>query len=82
MHGLTQSLLLSELFDEILKPQLATAFWESINENDPRLQMIYKEANLQRNYLCHAIPIWLHGDGVEFVDGRSIMTLSWAQLLT
>ena len=50
-------------------------------KDDPRLQLLFKEAGLGWNDLQTAIPCWPHGDGVEYVDGRSLVVYSFGSAL-
>ena len=71
----------TELFDYFFQPKLVESFWQNIRQDDPRRLMLFQEAGLQQNDLPHVIPLWIHGDGVEFVDGHSLMTLSFGSVL-
>ena len=70
-----------ELFDDMFKPSLVKSFWQGIRDDDPRLNILFNESCLKQNDLEYTIPLWLHGDGVEFVDGRSLMALSFGSIL-
>lgn len=70
-----------ELFEDMFKPSLVKSFWQGIRDDDPRLEILFKESCLKQNDLEFTIPLWLHGDGVEFVDGRSLMSLSFGSIL-
>ena len=65
----------------MFKPSLVKSFWQGIRNDDPRLETLFKESCLKQNDLEFTIPLWLHGDGVEFVDGRSLMSLSFGSIL-
>eukprot|EP00438_Fugacium_kawagutii_P002866 Skav222160 [mRNA] locus=scaffold3048:43996:45267:- [translate_table: standard] len=49
--------------------------------HDPRLQALEREAGITRAVLHNCIPLWLHGDGVEYVDGRSLQVFSFGSVL-
>ena len=51
-------------------------FWQGLKKDDPRLW----EAGLEKSCHNNTIPIWVHGDGVEF-STDSLMTFSWGPSL-
>jgi hypothetical protein len=57
------------------------AFWDSLDENDPRLYNHPMKAN--PDWKGRAIPIALHGDGASFVkkNHNSLLVVSWRSLL-
>ena len=71
----------TELFEYFFQPKLVASFWQNIRQDDPRRLLLFQETGLQQNDLPHIIDLWLHGDGVEFVDGHSLMTLSFGSVL-
>ena len=54
----------------------ANDFWKQIHPDDPRLVGPFSECKRMR---C-VIPLWLHGDGVEFTSD-SLMCFSWGSML-
>lgn len=54
-------------------------FWSKVHPHDPKLQALEREAGITRDVLHHCIPLWLHGNGVEYVDGRSLQFFFLAQ---
>lgn len=72
----------TELFDYSFQPKLVESFWQNSRQDDPRRLMLFQETGLQQKDLPHWIPLWLNGDGVEFADGHSFMTLSFGSVLS
>ena len=70
-----------EQFDAAMKPELVGTFWSNIKNDDPKLQILLKETSLTKADLPRVVPLWLHGDGVEYVDGRSCPSLQSSLLL-
>ena len=68
-------------FDRILNPSGIKDFWARVKDSDPRLHMLRRETNLSKHDLKYCLPLWLHGDAVEYVDGRSLMIYSMGSLL-
>ena len=68
-------------FDRILNPSGIQDFWAGVKDSDPRFQMLSREVNVSKEDLQNCIPLWLHGDGVEYVDGRSLMVYSMGSVL-
>lgn len=63
-------------YENLFRISEAASFWSSVNPADPRTQ---------HNPTCtcdlrHFIPLWLHGDGVEF-STDSMLTFSWGPML-
>lgn len=54
-------------------------FWNSIKDDDPRMQL--NPAKDIPNYASKFIPLWVHGDGVEF-STDSILAFSIGSLLS
>ena len=78
-----QRLLIWQFFESYpgLAPRLfglekLEAFWAGLKENDPRLW----ESGLKERQKHRTIPLWLHGDGVEF-STDTLMTFSWGPTL-
>ena len=70
-----------EQFDAVMKPELVGTFWSNIKNDDPKLHILLKETSLTKADLPRVVPLWLHGDGVEYVDGRSLTVFSFGSLL-
>ena len=63
-------------YENLFRPCDAQQFWSSVNPADPRLQ---------HNPICRCnrkqfVPLWLHGDGVEF-STDSMLMFSWGSML-
>ena len=43
--------------------------------------MLRRDTNLSKDDLKYCLPLWFHGDAVEYVDGRSLMVYSMGWLL-
>lgn len=62
----------SALIESCFAPSKASNFWEQVAEDDPRLwdsPVAWEKANTPHQWQRkrqHTIPLWLHGDGVEF----------------
>ena len=68
-------------FQRILQPASRAAFWEAVPDSNPRLQILLQETGRSKASLSDCIPLWVHGDGVEYVDGRSLMVDSFGSVL-
>ena len=73
--------MFSTVFCRGRKISTAKDFWAGVKDVDPRFQMLHREANLSKQDLKNCIPLWLHGAGVEYVDGRSLMVYSMGSVL-
>ena len=70
-----------EQLDAAMKPEIVGTFWSNIKNDDPKPQILLKETSLTKADLPRVVPLWLHGDGVEYVDGRSLTVFSFGSLL-
>lgn len=73
-----------EEFVSLLGAHDCKAFWDQVNPRDPRLlakgeHPVTKWSPTQK---ARTVPLWLHGDGVEFQDRDSLLTFSCGSLLT
>ena len=82
-HIVLPHLLVWQLFSSYpkLAPSLfglhkLKAFWGNLKSNDPRLW----DSGLKESQKHKTIPLWLHGDGVEF-STDSLMTFTWGPTL-
>ena len=69
-------------FEEFFKVKECKAFWSNLEKaEDPRL---LPPIALDKRVISPSttIPIFLHGDGVEFVREGSLMTWSWGSMLS
>ena len=67
-------------FHEIFPLEKVEQFWTEVEKTkDPRLQ---DHPCKSRNWKKRTIPIWLHGDGVEYAVRDSLMCWSWGPLMT
>ena len=70
-----------EHFDKIFCRADLEAFWQGVQKEDPKLQLLFKESGMGWNDLKKAIPCWLHGDAVEYTDCHSLVVYSWGSAL-
>ena len=40
-----------------------------------------QESSLKHEDLPATVPLWVHGDGVEYADGKTMMVYSWGSVL-
>jgi len=79
-HRLLAALPSYEEYDAAIRPDLIPGFWDNVEKTgDPRLTRhpMTATASWKTTY----IPGYLHGDGVEFVNGDSLMVYHWGSLL-
>lgn len=73
-----------EDFKAFLGTARTTSFWQSISAEDPRL--VAKGGHPTKGWApgweATTVPLWLHGDGVEFADRDSLQTYSWGSVLS
>ena len=55
--------------------------WEAVPDSNPRLQILLQETGRSKASLSDCIGLWVHGDGVEYVDGRSLRVYSFGSVL-
>ena len=80
-HQLWAMLPEYENSDHALRTDGAHAFWEkAAANNDPRLDA-HPMKNTGAGWKSTYVPGYLHGDGVEFINGDSLMTYHWGTLL-
>ena len=61
-------------FDRVLRTDLVDGFWKGIRADDPKLIYLLKEnPEISRDDLGKCVPLFLHGDKVEFVNDDSLM---------
>ena len=81
-HLWIASIATSHLADQLLGLQSVEQFWASVNQHDPRLQARGGHPVLSvPNYNSSVVPLWLHGDGVEYAEDESLMTLTFGSVL-
>jgi hypothetical protein len=81
-HKLFGSLAEYGEFDRLMGVSRLEAFWDAVLPNDPRLYFLLHEQGLVKDALRKYIPLFLHGDGVEFVDDGSIMVWHTGSILS
>jgi hypothetical protein len=81
-HKLLASLAKYGEFDRLMGVNKLEAFWDAVLPNDPRLHFLWHEQGLNKEALRKHIPLFLHGDGVEFVDEGSIMVWHTGSILS
>jgi hypothetical protein len=74
------------LYDEapaVFRVDLLRQFWSEVRDDDPKLLALISERHWvsKKEDLFNTIPMILHGDGVEYVDGDSLEVLSIGPLL-
>ena len=68
-------------FQFLFRTHEVSKFWKGIREDDPKLIILLKEMNWQKSDLEMVVPLFLHGDGVEFNNNDSMMTYHMGSLL-
>lgn len=80
-HLVFHSLLFYDEFSAFFSVDKIQKFWEGVEASgDPRLQN--HPLKLQANWSQKCIPLFVHGDGVEFQTRDSLMVWSWGSLLS
>ena len=68
--------------EELLGLDSVKSFWQHVNPQDPRLLAEGGHPVLARNdYKSKCVPLWLHGDGVEYSESDSLMVFSFGSIL-
>ena len=67
----------NDTFSAIMGLDKIPDFWKQIRRDDWHWTSEYRQADFSNPY---CIPLWLHGDAVEYADKRSAMVLSWGSL--
>ena len=68
--------------DELLGLDSVASFWQQVNPQDPRLLAEGGHPVLAReDYKSKCVPLWLHGDGVEYSESDSLMVFSFGSIL-
>jgi hypothetical protein len=80
-HKLISSLASYEHFDAIFQTSQIDGFWKSVKDEDPRLQALLAETGWSRSDLKNTIPLFLHGDGVEYTCNDSLEVCNFGPLL-
>ena len=81
-HLWVASIAQTDLVEQLLGVDLAPNFWEELNSQDPRLLARGGHPALSvEGYTRNCIPLWLHGDGVEYSQEQSLMTLTFGSCL-
>ena len=68
-------------FNYLFRTQDVHKFWNDIKKDDPKLIILLTEMNWTREELHMVVPLFLHGDGVEFNNNDSMMTYHIGSLL-
>ena len=60
------------------------AFWSNVSPHDPRWKAKggHPMKDWAPGWQPHTVPLWLHGDGVEFQDRDSLLTFSFGSILS
>jgi hypothetical protein len=70
-------------FESVMRPDLVKPFWDNVRTDDPKLIILKQELGITCQEELHQyIPLALHGDGVEFQNGDSLMTWHISSVLT
>lgn len=80
-HKLLHSLFKYDEAPSAFRTDLLSTFWQSVKKDDPRLVALLAETGMDSASLQYCIPLTIHGDGVEYVDGDSLEILSVGPLL-
>jgi hypothetical protein len=68
---------------ELLGTEDVSYFWHNVSQQDPRLLAGHGHPVLLReDYKTKCIPLFLHGDGVEYSENDSLMCFSTGSILT
>ena len=68
-------------FHALFRTQNVSKFWKDIRADDPKLIILLREMGWQQTDLQMVVPLFLHGDGVEFNNNDSMMTYHIGSLL-
>ena len=69
--------------ERLLGIQWGPSFWDAVSPEDPRLLARGGHPVKQvESYRDCVIPLWLHGDGVEYAENQSFMALSFGSVLS
>lgn len=68
-------------FQVLFRTHEVSKFWGTIREDDPKLVILLQEMGWQKTDLQMVVPLFLHGDGVEFNNNDSMMTYHIGSLL-
>jgi hypothetical protein len=72
-----------EEFEAVMRPELVKEFWDSVRPDDPKLIILKAELGITcQEELYSYIPLAVHGDGVEFQSGDSLMTWHVSSVLS
>ena len=81
--ALLKGLAAYDSFDEILRTDLVREFWSNIKPNDPRLVYLLAEnPGETQESLSNMVPMFLHGDKVEFANDDSLMVWHMGSVLS
>lgn len=71
-------------FHALMGTARTTTFWQSLCTQDPRLLAKggHPTESWAPGWEATAVPLWIHGDGVQFADRDSLMTFSWGSVLS
>ena len=68
-------------FEMLFRTNACGKFWSSIRTDDPKLQILLQEMKWKRSDLNMVVPMYLHGDGVQFENNDSMMVYHMGSLL-
>ena len=81
--ALLKGLAAYDAFDEILRTDLVREFWTNIKADDPRLVYLLTEnPGETQESLSNVVPMFLHGDKVEFANDDSLMVWHMGSVLS
>ncbi len=80
-HMMFSSLSGYDEFSNVFATHALRSFWEKVQHSqDPKLEHHPCRAGQRWEELC--IPLFVHGDGVEFQDRDSMLVFSWGSILS
>ena len=68
-------------FEMLFRTNACGKFWSSVRTDDPKLQILLQEMKWKRSDLNMVVPMYLHGDGVQFENNDSMMVYHMGSLL-
>ena len=75
--GLLHGLAFYHAFDEVLRTDLVGGLWENAHPEDTKLiTLLAEKTDLTKRDLNRMVPLYIHGDDVDFVNGDSLMVWS------
>lgn len=78
LHALSSETSLKDKFSSVFGVGALERFWSSVSPNDPKLTVAMTS---KQNWKSKTIPLLLHGDGAEYMDRDSLLSVSFSGLL-